>query len=137
MRGCVALFLCTQLFEDGEAYKKLTEQGIIEFISTSFIRGETFEDAVIIIDEMQNLNFHELDSVVTRLGRNCRLLLCGDYHQSDFTRSSDRKGLVKFLDIIDHMVKFEVVTFTWADIVRSDFVRDYIMTKEMLGITNE
>lgn len=129
--------ICSQLFEDAEAYRKLVEQGAIEFISTSFIRGETFEDAVVVIDEMQNLNFHELDSVVTRLGRNCRLLLCGDYYQSDFTRSNDKKGLYKFLDIIDHMVKFEVVNFTWADIVRSDFVRDYIMTKEMLGVTDE
>lgn len=129
--------ICTQLFDDSEAYQKLVAQGAIEFISTSFIRGETFEDAVIVIDEMQNLNFHELDSVVTRLGQNCMLIMCGDYHQSDFTKASEKKGLIKFLDILDHMIKFEVVNFTWADIVRSDFVRDYIMTKEMLGVTDE
>lgn len=129
--------ICTQLFDDSEAYKKLTEQGALEFISTSFIRGETISDAVVIVDEMQNLSFHELDSVITRLGENCRIIFSGDYHQSDFTRNNEKSGILKFLKIIEHMNKFEVVTFTWADIVRSDLVRDYIMTKEYLDITND
>lgn len=126
--------ICAELFDDGQAYDKLMSSGQLEILSTSFIRGVTINNAIVIIDEMQNLTFHELDSIITRIGTECRILLCGDYVQSDFTKKSDREGLEKFLKIIDHMTKFEVVNFTWADIVRSDFVRDYIMTKEMLGI---
>ena len=126
--------ICTELFQDTKAYDKLVEQDAVEFLSTSYIRGTTFNDAVIIVDEMQNLTFHELDSVITRIGQNCRIIFCGDYLQSDFTKESDKNGFGKFLKIIEHMTKFSVVTFTWADIVRSDFVRDYIMTKEMLEI---
>ena len=126
--------ICTELFQDSKAYDKLVEQDAVEFLSTSYIRGTTFNDAVIIVDEMQNLTFHELDSVITRIGQNCRIIFCGDYLQSDFTKESDKNGFGKFLKIIEHMTKFSVVTFTWADIVRSDFVRDYIMTKEMLEI---
>jgi phosphate starvation-inducible PhoH-like protein len=129
--------VCSQLFNDGEAWQKLTKEGVIEFMSTSFIRGETISNAVIVVDEMQNLTFHELDSVITRIGNDCRILFCGDYHQTDFHRNSDKNGILKFLNILEHMTKFEVVNFTWSDIVRSDFVRDYIMTKEMLGVTNE
>lgn len=129
--------ICAQLFDDKEAFDRLMNQGAIDFISTSYLRGETFDDAVILVDEMQNLTFHELDSVITRVGMNCRLILCGDYHQTDFQKDTDKKGLRKFINIIEHMTKFDVVNFTWSDIVRSDFVRDYIMTKEMLGVTNE
>lgn len=125
--------LCAELFDDYEAYDKLTKEGAIEFLSTSFIRGFTLNDAVIIVDEMQNLTFHELDSIITRVGTNCRIIFSGDYRQSDFTKDMDKKGLIKFLDIIDNMTGFTTVEFTWSDIVRSDFVRDYIMTKEMLG----
>lgn len=124
--------ICTELFDDKEAYDKLVKHGTIEFVSTSHIRGTTFNDAIIIVDEMQNLTFHELDSIITRVGRNCRVIFCGDYYQSDFTKTSDRQGIQKFLEILELMKKFTVVEFTWADIVRSDFVRDYIMTKEML-----
>ena len=82
---------------------------------------------------MQNLNFHELDSVITRVGRNTRIIFCGDYRQSDFKWADDKEGINKFLSIVEQLKKFSVVTFGWEDIVRSDFVRDYIMTKEMLG----
>jgi predicted ribonuclease YlaK len=129
--------LCYELFDDKEAYDKLIKEGVIEFVSTSFIRGFTFDDAVIIIDEMQNCTFHELDSIITRVGHNCRIIFCGDYRQTDFTKETDKKGLLKFLDVIDNMTKFTNVEFTWSDIVRSDFVRDYIMTKEMLGYNRE
>ena len=81
---------------------------------------------------MQNLTFHELDSVVTRIGQNCKFIMCGDYYQSDFDKERDRNGILKFLEIIEQLRNFEIVEFTWEDIVRSDFVRDYIMTKEML-----
>lgn len=124
--------ICTELFEDREAYDKLVKNDTIQFVSTSHVRGTTFNDAIIIVDEMQNLTFHELDTIITRVGRNCRILFCGDYYQSDFVKTGDKQGIMTFLEILEIMKKFTVVEFTWADIVRSDFVRDYIMTKEML-----
>jgi phosphate starvation-inducible PhoH-like protein len=124
--------VCTELFNDPQAWTKLNQAGQVEFLSTSFIRGITLSDAIIVVDEMQNLTFHELDSIITRVGRNCKFIMCGDYYQSDFTKDADRKGILKFLNIIEQLNNFKVVEFGWEDIVRSDFVRDYIMTKEML-----
>ena len=123
---------CTELFQDPEAWEKLKAQGHVEFLSTSFIRGINIHNAVVIIDEMQNLTFHELDSVITRIGRNCKFVMCGDYYQSDFDKEKDRTGILRFLEIIESLNNFTVIEFGWEDIVRSDFVRDYIMTKEML-----
>lgn len=122
----------TELFEDPEAWDKLKNSHKVEFLSTSFIRGMTLQNSVVIIDEMQNLTFHELDSVITRIGQNCKFIMCGDYYQSDFDKERDKNGILKFLEIIEQLRNFEVIEFTWEDIVRSDFVRDYIMTKEML-----
>lgn len=124
--------LVAELFGDGEAYQKLLSTRQLEFMTTSFIRGTTVNNAIIIVDEMQNLNFHELDSVITRVGRNCRIVFAGDYMQSDFKEGNERNGLLQFLHIIDHMINFTTITFKWQDIVRSGLVRDYIMTKEML-----
>ena len=116
------------------AWQKLTNAKQVTFETTSFIRGQTMNRAVIIVDEMQNLNFHELDSVITRIGENCRFIMCGDYYQSDFSKDKDRDGILKFMSIITNMKYFETVEFTWEDIVRSGLVREYIMTKEHLGI---
>ena len=124
--------ICADLFNLSDAYNRLVEQGIIEFHSTSFIRGTTFDNSIILVDEMQNLTFHELDSVVTRVGLDTRIIFSGDYYQSDFVRQGDRNGINEFLAIIEIMKNFSVVEFGWQDIIRSDFVRDYIMTKEML-----
>ena len=106
----------------------------MEFLTTSFIRGTQINNAVVIIDEMQNLNFHELDSVITRIGQDCRVIFSGDYYQSDFKDGHERDGIQRFLRIVERLKNFSVITFGWDDIVRSDFLRDYIMTKEMLGI---
>jgi len=122
-----------ELFGDVASYNKAVTGKKIRFESTSFIRGVTIDNAIIVVDEMQNLNFHELDSVITRVGKNTRIIFAGDYRQSDFKWADDKDGLVKFLTIVEQLKKFAVVTFGWEDIVRSDFVRDYIMTKEMLG----
>jgi predicted ribonuclease YlaK len=124
--------ICSELFDFNEAYKILVNQGTIEFHSTSFIRGITFDNAIIIVDEMQNCNYHELDSVITRVGENSRIMFCGDYYQSDFKLKSDKDGLIKFLGILEQLRNFSIIEFTWSDIVRSEFVRDYIMTKEMV-----
>ena len=123
-----------ELFDDQAAYNKLINSHILEFTTTSFIRGLTIDNSIIIVDEMQNLNFHELDSVITRVGNNCRIIFSGDYYQSDFKDASERDGLQRFLRVIEQLKNFSVITFGWQDIVRSDFLRDYIMTKEMLGM---
>lgn len=126
--------IVTELFEDSDAWTKLTNAGTIQFLSTSFIRGITLDNAIVVVDEMQNLNFHELDSVITRIGNNCRFIMCGDYYQSDFHKEGDKNGILKFMQIIEQLRDFTVIEFSWEDIVRSGFVRDYIMTKEMLKI---
>lgn len=123
--------ICDTLFETAGAYSKLVEQKTIEFHSTSFIRGTTFDNAIIIVDEMQNLTFHELDSVITRLGLDSRIMFAGDYYQTDFVKAGDKSGIRNFLEIIELMKDFSIIEFGWQDIIRSDFVRDYIMTKEM------
>ena len=126
--------ICAELFSDSDAWMKLKNTGIINFMSTSFIRGLTISNAIVVLDEMQNLTFHELDSIITRVGDNCRFIMCGDYYQSDFQKEGDKSGIIKFLSIIEQLQNFETIEFGWEDIVRSDFVRDYIMTKEMLQI---
>ncbi len=126
--------ICNELFDDAASYNKLINSHVLEFTTTSFIRGLTIDNAIIIVDEMQNLNFHELDSVITRVGNNCRIIFSGDYHQSDFKDTSEREGIQRFLRVIEQLKNFSVITFGWEDIVRSDFLRDYIMTKEMLGM---
>jgi len=126
--------IAADIMDVGDAWDKLNLQGKIEFVSTSFIRGTTYDNCILLVDEMQNLNFHELDSVITRAGDNCKMIFCGDYYQSDFDKEKDKQGLVSFLAILEQLNKFEMIEFTWKDIVRSDFVRDYIMTKEMLNL---
>ena len=124
--------ILTDLFEDKDAWRKIEIAKQIEFLTTSFIRGITLTDCVVLIDESQNLTYHELCSVITRLGNNCRIILCGDYYQSDFTKSGDRDGLERFTKILENMKLFDHVEFTWEDIVRSGLVRDFIMTKELV-----
>jgi phosphate starvation-inducible PhoH-like protein len=124
--------ILTDLFEDKDAWRKIEIAKQIEFLTTSFIRGITLTDCVVLIDESQNLTYHELCSVITRLGNNCRIILCGDYYQSDFTKTGDREGLEKFTKILENMKLFDHVEFTWEDIVRSGLVRDFIMTKELV-----
>lgn len=124
--------ITSELFSDSEAWQKLINQNTVEFMSTSFIRGITISNAIVIVDEMQNLNFHELDSVITRLGECSKLIICGDYYQSDFEKQKDKDGVIHFLKIVQQMKYFEHVEFSWEDIVRSGLVREYIMTKEQL-----
>ena len=124
--------IATELFNEKMAYDTLETQGTVSFMSTSFIRGQTIDDAIILVDEMQNLTYHELDSIITRVGRNTRIIFSGDYYQSDLNKETDKNGVLDFLNIMEVMNNFTTVEFGWADIVRSDFVRDYIMTKEMV-----
>jgi predicted ribonuclease YlaK len=122
--------ICETLFGRKDAYQRLQEQGYIEFISTSFIRGMSFDDAVIIVDEMQNLTFEEIDTVMTRVGYRSKIIWCGDYRQTDLNkRKNDMSGILKFFDIAHHMSSFTRIEFTVDDIVRSSIVRDYILAK--------
>ena len=124
--------ILSEIFGDKEAWMKLSKTDTIAFESTSFIRGVTFNDTILIVDEMQNLTFHELDSVITRIGNNCKIIFCGDFHQSDFRFQDEKEGLLKFINIIEQLKDFSMINYDWKDIVRSGIVRDYIMTKEML-----
>ena len=124
--------IVNELFSDKEGWKKMVQFKHIEFLTTSFIRGLTLRDSVVIVDEAQNCNFHELCSIITRLGDNCRFILCGDYYQSDFTRNNEKEGFHSFINILNNMKYFDHIEFDWSDIVRSGLVRDFIMTKEML-----
>ena len=121
--------ICHTLFGRLDAYQRLEEQGYIEFISTSFIRGMSFDDAIIIVDEMQNMNFEEIDTVMTRVGYRSKIIWCGDYRQTDLRRSNDKSGILKFFDIAHHMSSFTRIEFTADDIVRSSLVKDYILAK--------
>lgn len=126
--------ICTELFGRGDSYEYLKNKNLVEFISTSFIRGITLNDCIIIVDEVANMTLHELDSVITRVGKNCRIIFCGDFRQSDFTKREDKNGLLSFMRIIERMKSFVFVDFNEQDIVRSAMVKDYIITKDRLGI---
>ena len=122
--------ICETLFGRKDAYQRLTEQGFVEFISTSFIRGMSFDDAIIIVDEMQNLTFEEIDTVMTRVGYRSKIIWCGDYRQTDLNKKkNDMSGILKFFDIAMHMEAFTKIEFTPDDIVRSSLVKDYILAK--------
>jgi predicted ribonuclease YlaK len=122
--------ICETLFGRKDAYQRLEEQGFIEFISTSFIRGMSFDDAIIIVDEMQNLTFEEIDTVMTRVGYRSKIIWCGDYRQTDLNKKkNDMSGILKFFDIAMHMGAFTRIEFTPEDIVRSSLVKDYILAK--------
>ena len=126
--------ISSELFNDKGSCGKLISSQQVMFESTSYIRGSTFDDSIIIVDEMQNLNFHELDSVITRVGRNSKIIFCGDYRQTDFRFNDEKEGIFKFMRIIEQLKNFSIIQFGWDDIVRSGLVRDYIMTKEMLEV---
>lgn len=122
--------ICSEIANRGDAYDLLKAKGMIEFISTSFIRGTTLDDCVVIVDECQNMTFHELDSIITRVGVNTRVVFCGDFRQTDLNRPYDQSGLKEFMQILDSMYYFNKVEFDFDDIVRSGLVKEYIMAKE-------
>jgi len=115
-------------------YANLKAQGTISFWSTSFIRGTTFDNAIIIVDEFQNLNFHELDSMITRVGEQSKLMFCGDATQSDLIKTAERNGIVDFIRILKNMPSFSMVEFEAEDICRSGLVKEYIIAKHELGL---
>ena len=124
--------ICSELFGRGDAFDILRSKGMIEFISTSYIRGTTLDNCIVLVDECQNMNFHELDSVITRMGDNIRLILSGDFRQSDFS-TKERGDFLKFMNIITKMNKFDNIEFYTSDIVRSTMVKEYIIERAKQG----
>ena len=116
-------------------YGQLKAQESIKFWSTSFLRGITLDNSVIIIDEMQNLNFHELDSIITRVGENSRIVFCGDAMQSDLIKDRERNGIHDFMRILEVMPDdFEMIEMGIDDICRSGLVRNYLLAKHATGL---
>jgi len=114
-------------------YGNLKSQETIKFWSTSFLRGTTLDNAIIIVDEFQNLNFHELDSIITRVGENTKICFCGDASQSDLQKTNERNGIVDFMTVLRKMTSFDIIEFGVDDIVRSGLVKEYIIAKMEAG----
>jgi phosphate starvation-inducible protein PhoH len=116
-------------------YEKLKAQETISFWSTSFIRGTTLDNAIVIVDECQNLNFHELDSIITRCGQDTRIIFCGDARQSDLQKKDEKSGILDFRQILTRMEEeFSIIEFDIEDIVRSGLVRKYLIEKINAGL---
>ena len=128
--------ICNELFSRGDAYEVLKRRGIIDFMTTSYIRGTTMNDSIIIVDECQNMTFHELDSTLTRIGHNSKILFCGDFRQTDLNKPYDRSGIKDFMSILEIMSSFDYVEFGEDDIVRSGLVKEYIIAKERSGFSD-
>ena len=114
-------------------YGNLKSQETIKFWSTSFLRGTTLDNAIVIVDEFQNLNFHELDSIITRVGENTKICFCGDAVQSDLQKTNERNGIVDFMSVLRKMPSFDMIEFGVDDIVRSGLVKEYIIAKMEAG----
>ena len=114
-------------------YGNLKSQESIKFWSTSFLRGTTLDNAIVIVDEFQNLNFHELDSIITRVGENTKICFCGDSRQSDLQKDREKNGIIDFLSILRKMESFDIIEFGVDDIVRSGLVKEYIIAKMESG----
>ncbi len=115
-------------------YENLKNQETISFWSTSFLRGTTLDKAIVIVDECQNLNFHELDSIITRVGEDTKIMFCGDASQSDLQKSNERSGIIDFQKILQQMKEFSLIEFGVEDIVRSGLVKSYLIAKLNLGL---
>jgi phosphate starvation-inducible protein PhoH len=114
-------------------YGNLKSQETIKFWSTSFLRGTTLDNAIIIVDEFQNLSFHELDSIITRVGENTKICFCGDSTQSDLQKANEKNGIHDFMNILRKMESFDIIEFGVEDIVRSGLVKEYIIAKMESG----
>lgn len=120
-----------ELFGRGDAFEILKSKGFVEFCSTSYLRGTTINNTYIIVDECQNMSFQELDTIITRVGKNSRIIFCGDWKQNDLIqKKNDTSGLPKFISIIEKLKEFDIVEFSIEDIVRSNLIKSYIIAKE-------
>jgi len=127
--------IVNDLFGRGDAYQILKTKGMVKFMTSSFVRGLTFDNAIIIVDECQSMTYHELDTIITRVGESSKIVFCGDTKQDDLEISRNRadvSGLAEFLRVLDRVKSFETIKFTPEDIVRSGLVKEYILAKERL-----
>ncbi len=124
--------ICSELFGRGDVYDLMKQKGVVEFTCTSFIRGITLDDAIIIVDEAQNMTAHELNSVITRSGDDSKIIFAGDIRQTDLRSLREQSGIRDFMKIIKRMKEFSMLEFKEADIVRSSLVKNYIITRNML-----
>lgn len=113
-----------------DCYETLKSKGVIEFVLTSYLRGTTLDNCVILIDEAQNMDEHELKTVLTRVGQNAKVVLCGDTKQNDLRNTREVSGLKRILEIFGKMPSMSVVTFTRDDVVRSGFVREFLLAED-------
>ena len=114
-------------------YGNLKSQETIKFWSTSFLRGTTLDNSIIIVDEFQNMSYHELDSIITRVGENSKIMFCGDASQSDLQKTNERNGIIDFMTVLRKMPSFDIIEFGVDDIVRSGLVKEYILAKMEAG----
>jgi phosphate starvation-inducible protein PhoH len=114
-------------------YGNLKAQETIKFWSTSFLRGTTLDNSIIIVDEFQNMSYHELDSIITRVGENSKIMFCGDASQSDLQKTNERNGIIDFMTVLRKMTSFDIIEFGVDDIVRSGLVKEYIIAKLEAG----
>lgn len=126
--------IVNELIGRGDAWQFLFNKEIIQFQTTSFLRGLTFNDSIIIFDEFQSASFHEIDSVLTRVGQNCRFLLCGDYAQNDLNNKKERSGFEDIMKVLDNINSVKHIQFGLEDIVRSGFVKEYLTEKQKLKL---
>jgi phosphate starvation-inducible protein PhoH len=122
----------SELFNRGDAYQILKQKNLVDFMSTSFVRGITLSDCIIIVDEIQNMNASELHSIFTRIGKRCRVIFCGDIKQNDLNRTREQSGFNDFFKIINRMKQFSSIEFTKEDICRSQLVKEYIIIREQM-----
>lgn len=121
--------ICSDLFGRKDAYQRLQEQQCVNFMITSFVRGITLDDSVIIVDECQNMTDMELNSIITRVGDRSKIIFCGDFRQTDLYKKTDMSGLKKFMVIADMMPSAKTIEFDVEDIVRSELVKQYIIAR--------
>lgn len=129
--------IVNDLFGRGDAYQILKQKGMVKFMTSSFVRGLTFDNAIIIVDECQSMTYHELDTIITRVGESSKIVFCGDTRQDDLATSRNRaevSGLKEFLRVIKRVDSFDTIQFTPEDIVRSGLVKEYILAKERLQV---
>lgn len=122
----------SEIFGRGDAYEYLKNKNVVEFMTTSFVRGITLNNCIIVVDEIQNMTANELHSVFTRIGKNCRVVFAGDIKQNDLSGKREQSGFKDFFKVLDEMKDFCIIEFTREDIVRSDLVKSYIIAREKL-----
>ena len=126
--------IVNELIGRGDAWHFLMHKEIVQFQTTSFLRGLTFSDCIIVFDEFQSATFHEIDTVLTRVGENCRFMLCGDFNQNDLNIKKEKSGLQDAVKILENIKDVQHVQFGIEDIVRSGFVKEYLTVKEKLRL---